>query len=197
MTWQRCRGLIVSDLWRHAGRSGTRIFLFYFVSVPGFRYTVLLRLYAWARATRWCSLGPRQAVVLLLHHYSIRYGIDISRDVRIGSGFYIGHFGGILVNAGVVIGDNCNLSHGVTLGQVNRGTRIGCPVIGNNVFIAPGAKIVGRIHVGDDVAIGTNAVVLKDVAPHTSVGGIPAQAISGYGSEGYVNRTDYPPVSAA
>jgi serine O-acetyltransferase len=134
--------------------------------------------------------------VLLLHHYSIRYGIDISRDVRIGSGFYIGHFGGILVNAGVVIGDNCNLSHDVTLGQVNRGTRIGCPVIGNNVFIAPGAKIVGRIHVGDDVAIGTNAVVLKDVAPHTSVGGIPAEAISGYGSEGYVNRTDYPPVSA-
>ncbi len=197
MTWGRCRGLIVSDLWRHAGRTDTRTFLFYFVSVPGFRYTVLLRLYAWTRTKRWGSLGPRQGVVLLLHHYSIRYGIDISRDARIGSGFYIGHFGGILVNAGVVIGDNCNLSHDVTLGQVNRGPRIGCPVIGNNVFIGPGAKIIGRIHVGDDVAIGTNAVVLKDVAPHTSVGGIPAQAISGYGSEGYVNRTDYPPVSAA
>jgi serine O-acetyltransferase len=196
MTWRRCRGLIVSDLWRHAGRTSIRTFLFYFVSVPGFHYTVLLRLYAWARTRRWCSLGPRQAVVLLLHHYSIRYGIDISRDARIGSGFYIGHFGGILVNAGVVIGDNCNLSHDVTLGQVNRGPRVGCPVIGNNVFIGPGAKIIGRIHVGDDVAIGTNAVVLKDVAAHTSVGGIPAQAISGYGSEGYVNRTDYPPVSA-
>jgi serine O-acetyltransferase len=197
MTWRRCRGLIVSDLWRHAGRTGRRIFLIYFVYAPGFRYTVLLRLYGWARATRWCALGPRQAIVLLLHHYSIRFGIDISRDVRIGSGFYIGHFGGIVVNGGVVIGDNCNLSQGVTLGQVNRGERVGCPVIGNNVYIAPGAKIIGRIHVGDDAAIGANAVVVSDVAPHTSVGGVPARPISSYGSEGYVNRTDYPPVDAA
>jgi serine O-acetyltransferase len=196
MTWHRCRGLIVSDLWRHAGRSGTRILLFYFVSAPGFRYTVLLRLYGWARARRWCGLGPRQAIVLLLHHYAIRFGIDISRDARIGSGFYIGHFGGIVVNGGVVIGDNCNLSHDVTVGQVNRGERVGCPVIGNNVYIAPGAKLIGRIHVGDNAAIGANAVVLSDVAAHTSVGGVPARPVSGYGSEGYVNRTDYPPVSA-
>jgi serine O-acetyltransferase len=196
MTWRRCRGLIVSDLWRHAGRRGLAVFLVYFVSAPGFRYSVLLRLYAWARAARWCALGLRQAIVLLLHRYSIRFGIDISRDVRIGSGFYIGHFGGIVVNEGVVIGDNCNLSQGVTLGQVNRGERVGCPVIGNNVYIAPGAKIIGRVHVGDDTAIGANAVVLSDVAPHTSVGGIPARPISDNGSEGYVNRTDYPPVAA-
>lgn len=197
MTWQRCRALIVSDLWRHAGRSGTREFFVYFLSVPGFRYAVLLRLYGWACVTGWCSLGARQLLVLLLHHYSIRFGIDISRDVRIGSGFYVGHFGNIVVNAGVVIGDNCNLSHGVTLGQVNRGERVGCPVIGNNVYIGPGAKIIGRVHVGDDSAIGANAVVLNDVAPHTSVGGVPARPISDHGSHGYVNRTDYPPVSVA
>jgi serine O-acetyltransferase len=197
MTWRRCRGLIVSDLWRHAGRSGIRIFLIYFLCTPGFRYTVLLRLYAWARSTRWCDLGPRQTIVLLLHRYSIRFGIDISRDARIGSGFYIGHFGGICVNQDAVIGDNCNISQGVTLGQANRGERAGCPVIGNNVYIAPGAKIIGRIRVGDGAAIGANAVVINDVAPHTTVGGIPARPISDSGSEGYVNRTDYPPVSAA
>jgi serine O-acetyltransferase len=197
MTWRRCRGLIVSDLWRHAGRTGREVFLMHLLCTPGFRYTVLLRLYAWSRATRWCALGTRQTIVLLLHRYSIRFGIDISRDVRIGSGFYIGHFGGIVVNHGVVIGDNCNLSQGVTLGQVNRGERVGCPIIGNNVYIAPGAKIIGRVHVGDDTAIGANAVVLSDVAPHTSVGGIPARPISDQGSAGYVNRTDYPPVSAA
>jgi serine O-acetyltransferase len=195
MTWRRCRGLIASDLWRHTGRTGTGIFLRCWLCTPGFRYAVLLRLYACARATRWGALGPRQIIVLLLHHYSIRFGIDISRDVQIGSGFYIGHFGGIVVNAGVVIGDNCNLSHDVTLGQVNRGERVGCPVIGNNVYIGPGAKVLGRIQVGDDCAIGANAVVLSDVAPHTSVGGIPARPISERGSEGYVNRTDYPPVT--
>jgi serine O-acetyltransferase len=132
----------------------------------------------------------------MLHHYTIRFGIDISPDAQIGSGFYIGHFGGIVVNREVVIGNNCNLSHRVTLGQQNRGDKVGCPLIGNNVYIAPGAVVIGRIRVGDFAAIGANAVVVSDVAERTTVGGIPARPISSFGSEGYVNRTDYPPVPA-
>jgi serine O-acetyltransferase len=194
MTWQRCRALIASDLWRHAGRLGAKTFWHRLLTVPGFRYAVLLRLYAYSRTARWWQFGARQSTVLLLRHYTIRYGIDISRDAQIGSGLYIGHFGGIFVNQGVVIGDNCNISQGVTLGRQNRGERVGCPVIGNNVYIAPGAKIIGRIEIGDYAAIGANAVVVHDVASHTSVGGIPARPISDSGSEGYVNRTDYPPV---
>jgi serine O-acetyltransferase len=196
MTWKRCRGLIASDLWRHAGALGASTFWRRFLSTPGFRYSVLLRFYAFARSVGWCQLGVRQATVLLLHRYSIRYGIDISRDARIGSGLYIGHFGGIVVNADVVIGDNCNLSQGVTLGQVNRGAKAGCPTIGNNVYIAPGAKIIGRINVGDNAAVGANAVVVDDVPPNVAVGGVPARVISQVGSEGYVNRTDYPSVPA-
>lgn len=194
MTWKHCRGLIVSDLWRYAGKRGAREFCKRLLLSPGFRYSVLLRLYAYSRTSAWCQLGVRQLIVLLLHHYTIRYGIDISRDARIGSGLYIGHFGGIFVNQGVVIGDNCNLSQGVTLGQLNRGEKAGCPIIGNNVYIAPGAKIIGRVLVGDNASIGANAVVVNDVAQHTTVGGIPARPISAHGSEGYVNRTDYPAV---
>jgi serine O-acetyltransferase len=197
MTWKRCRALIASDLWRHTGRLGARVFLSRYFVVPGFRYAVLLRLYAYSRTAAWCQLGTRQLIVLLLRHYAIRYGIDISRDARIGSGFYIGHFGGIFVSQGVVIGDNCNISQGVTLGQQNRGERAGCPVIGNNVYIAPGAKIIGRVKVGDYASVGANAVVVNDVAAHTGVGGIPARPVSDQGSEGYVNRTDYPPVPIA
>jgi len=196
MTWKRCRSLIGSDLWRHAGKLGAGTFWSRFLAVPGFRYAVLLRFYAYSRTAAWCQPGVRQLTVLLLRHYSIRFGIDISRDARIGSGLYIGHFGGIVVNEGVVIGNNCNISQGVTLGQQNRGARAGCPVIGNNVYIAPGAKIIGRVQVGDHAAIGANAVVVNDVAPHTTVGGVPARPISDNGSEGYVNRTDYPPVPA-
>ena len=196
MTWKRCRGLVASDLWRHAGRLGAGMFWSRFLSTPGFRYTALLRFYAYTRTAGWCQLGVRQMTVLLLHRYSIRFGIDISRDARIGSGLYIGHFGGIVVNAAVVIGDNCNLSQGVTLGQVNRGPKAGCPTIGDNVYIGPGAKIIGRIHVGDRAAVGANAVVAQDVPPNVSVGGVPARVISETGSEGYVNRTDYPPVAA-
>jgi serine O-acetyltransferase len=196
MTWKRCRALIVSDLWRYAGKRGAREFCKRLLLTPGFRYSVLLRLYVYSRASTFYRFGVRHLVVVLLHRYTIRYGIDISRDAHIGSGLYIGHFGGIFVNQGVVIGDNCNLSQGVTLGQLNRGEKAGCPTIGNNVYIAPGAKVIGRINVGDNASIGANAVVVNDVAPHTTVGGIPARSISGHGSEGYVNRTDYPPVPA-
>jgi serine O-acetyltransferase len=167
-----------------------------FLTTPGFRYTALLRFYAYARTAAWCQLGVRHMAVLLLHRYSIRFGIDISRDARIGSGLYIGHFGGIVVNAAAVIGDNCNLSQGVTLGQVNRGPKAGCPTIGNNVYIGPGAKIIGRIHIGDSAAIGANAVVVEDVPPRAVVGGVPARVISDTGSDGYINRTDYPAVPA-
>jgi serine O-acetyltransferase len=194
MSWARCRALIASDLWRHAGRLGTGVFLKYFLVTPGFRYSTLLRFYAYTVHTWWCGLGIRQLTVLALHHYTIRYGIDISRDTSIGSGFYIGHFGGIFVNEAVRIGNNCNLSQGVTLGRLNRGDRVGCPTIGNDVYIGPGAKILGRITVGDRAAIGANTVVIGDVPADAVVGGVPGRIISQQGSEGYVNRTDYPPI---
>lgn len=194
MSWQKCRALIASDLWRHAGRLGFGTFCSRFLMVPGFKYAVLLRFYAYTRTATWCQLGVRQVTVLLLHRYTIKYGMDISRDARIGSGFYIGHFGGIFVNQDVVIGDNCNISQGVTLGRQNRGARIGCPMVGNNVYIGPGAKIIGKVHIGDNAAIGANAVVVNDVAPNTSVGGIPARPISDLGSDGYINRINYPAI---
>lgn len=196
MSWARCKALIASDLWRYTGALNARAFGRHWFATPGFRYSVLLRLYSYSVHAGWCGLGPRQLLVLALHHYSIRFGIDISRDARIGSGFYIGHFGGIVVNEAVVIGDNCNLSQGVTLGRINRGDKAGCPTVGNEVYIGPGAKILGRIHIGDRAAIGANAVVVEDVPPDVAVGGVPARVISQHGSHGYVNRTDYPPIPA-
>lgn len=190
----RFRSLVASDLYRHAGVISAAAFWHHMAWTPGFRYTFLLRLYARLRRATWAKFGPRQFVALLLHHYSIRYGISISPDSRIGPGFYIGHYGGIVVNTDAVIGANCNISQGVTLGQINRGERQGCPVIGDNVYIGPGAKVIGRIVVGDHAAIGANAVVTRDVAAGTSVGGVPARHLSDRGSQGYVNRTDYPPV---
>lgn len=77
------------------------------------------------------------------------YGISIPYNTRIGSGLYIGHFGGIVVNSEAVIGKNCNIHHGVTIGQANRGDKKGYPVIGDRVFIGPGAVvIIGKVKVG-------------------------------------------------
>ncbi len=194
MSWRRCQALIVSDLWRYTGQYSRTLMWRHFLATPGFRYSALLRWYHWAKDTAWCRFGLRQLIAMTLRRHAIRFGIDISPDTRIGSGFYIGHCGGIVVNQNVVIGDNCNLSHGVTLGQLNRGERVGCPVIGNNVYIAPGAVIAGRVRIGDRAAIGANAVVVNDIAPNTTVGGVPARPISNLGSEGYINRIDYPAI---
>ena len=120
-----------------------------------------------------------------------KLGISIPPDTQIGSGFYIGHFGGIVVNRRCVIGKNCNISQGVTLGQANRGKNKGYPTLGDNVYIGPGAKIVGAVKIGNNVAIGANCVVTKDIPDDSVVVGIPGRIISKEGSKGYVNRTDY------
>ncbi|MDY6895657.1 MAG: serine acetyltransferase, partial [Thermotogota bacterium] len=98
---------------------------------------------------------------------------------------------GIVVNGNVSIGKNCNISPGVTLGQTNRGKNKGCPTIGDNVFIASGAKIIGNILVGNNVAIGANCVVIEDVPENSVIVGVPGKIISRNGSVGYINKTDY------
>ncbi len=127
----------------------------------------------------------------LLSRLTYKLGISIPQDTKIGSGFYIGHFGGIVVNGQSVIGKNCNISQGVTLGQANRGRNKGYPTLGDNIYIGPGAKIVGSVKIGNNVAIGANCVVTKDIPDNSVVVGIPGEVISQDGSKGYVIRTDY------
>jgi serine O-acetyltransferase len=183
--------LVRSDLHRYCGSSRLADFCRHYFTHPGFRFSAWLRLYQWSRGRRLLALGVRQLISLMLRRQTYRFGIDISPDTQIGPGLYIGHFGGIVVNRDVVIGRNLNLSQGVTLGQVNRGARKGCPVIGDDVYIGPGAKVLGKVVIGSRAAIGANAVVIHDVTENTSVAGVPARLVSERGSAGYVNRTDY------
>src|SRR3546814_7317915 len=110
-----------------------------------------------------------------------KYGIAIPEYTVIGPGLFINRFGGIYVNGDAVIGANANLTHGAMLGQVNRGERAGSPILGDRIFVGAGAKIIGRIHLGDGCAVGANAVVIKDVPENGVVGGIPAKLISEIG----------------
>jgi len=111
-------------------------------------------------------------------------GVYIKLDAEIGPGLYIGHYGNIFVSG--VIGSNCNISQGVTIGYGGRKGNVGTPTIGDRVYIAPGAKIFGKITIGNDVAIGANSVVNKDVPDSAVVGGVPARIISMKGSGDFV-----------
>ena len=117
--------------------------------------------------------------IRLVHFFiCIPIGVDISFNATIGKGFYIGHYGCIVVNSDAVIGDFCNLSHGVTIGEGGRGPQAGVPVIGDRVLMAPGAKIFGNITIGDGVVIGANAVVNKNAPDNAVIGGVPAKILN-------------------
>ncbi|MDR7208941.1 serine acetyltransferase [Flavobacterium piscis] len=113
-------------------------------------------------------------------------GISIPSSVKIGHSFYIGHFGGIIINANTIIGDNCNISQGVTFGISGTEEKRGTPVLGNNVYVGANAVLAGNIQIGNNVLIGACSMV-KDSFPNNSVVlGVPAILISQKGSKGYI-----------
>jgi serine O-acetyltransferase len=159
------------------------------LSTPGIWFIVSYRLGRWAR--RNVRLSSVRGVLRIptgaLHFFvSLVTQIDIGFDTEIGAGLYIGHSGYIVINTSAVLGENCNLSPGVVIGEGGRGDRRGTPVIGRRVYIAPGAKIFGRLTIGDDVAIGANAVVNTSVPDHGVVVGNPARVVSYRGAADFV-----------
>jgi len=125
---------------------------------------------------------------LVYHHLQVKFGYGISYKSEIGGGLYLPHYGGINVSEIARIGLNCNLSQLVTIGVSRRGELKGVPVIGNEVYIGPGAVIFGAIHVGDRAAIGANCVVTKDVPEDAVMAGVPGKVISDEGSTGYIHN---------
>ncbi len=113
-------------------------------------------------------------------------GISLPYSAQIGKEFYIGHFGGIIINSKAIIGNNCNISQGVTIGISGRGERRGVPIIGNNVYIGANAVIAGNLTVGDNVVIGANSLVTESVEPNITVVGVPAKKVSDNTSEDYI-----------
>lgn len=103
-------------------------------------------------------------------------GIELPCEATIGRRFRIDHFGGIIISGDAVFGDDCILRNGVTVGLRSTGKR-GSPVIGDRVDIGAGAKILGAIRVGNDVAIGANAVVIADVPDNSIAVGVPARVM--------------------
>lgn len=183
--------LFRSDLYRYDGDDSFGNFLKHWLLTPGVKVSFYFRLCQYLATKPMKAFGLYYLCKVIFIRTGYRYGIDISASAKIGPGLYVGHLGGVVINRDAVIGRNCNLSHGATIGQVNRGKRAGCPVIGDNVFIGPGAKIIGNIAVGNYAAIGANCVVVDDVPDHAVVVGVPGRVVSDEGSDGYINFTDY------
>ncbi|WP_170108163.1 serine O-acetyltransferase [Flavobacterium sediminis] len=116
----------------------------------------------------------------------ITTGISIPASAVIGHSFYIGHFGGIILNANVLMGDNCNISQGVTIGVSGQGSKRGVPIIGDEVYIGANAVLAGKIAIGNKAVIGACSLVTTDVPENAVMLGVPAVKISDKGSTGYI-----------
>lgn len=183
----QCIEYIFSDAYRYTGNYKKLSMLKLYLSTIGFRYSTIMRICCYLRSRKWLWL-IYLCMRLKLRHLSYKSGIQIPDTAQIGKGFYIGHFGCIVVNYNAILGNNINISQGVTIGQTNRGDKQGVPTIGNEVYIGPGAKIIGKINICNNVTIGANAVVISDIPDNACVAGVPAKILSYAGSEGYVNR---------
>ena len=114
----------------------------------------------------------------LIYHVLFKFvqiitGIQLPCEVDVGRNFIIDHFGGILISGYAKFGDNCRVRNGVVIGILRVGEN-SAPIIGNNVDIGVGAKILGPIRIGDNVLIGANAVVVRDVPDNSVIMAAPA-----------------------
>ncbi len=184
-TWKDLLSYLSDDVYRYSGKRGISNFLKYYFSNIRIRYIV------WFRISQYLS-GKNKLIYFvfrsILEHYAIKCIIEISPKTQIGSGLYFPHSGCIMIHPDAVIGKNAHISHEVTIGKDFRGKKAGAPMIGDNVYIAPGVKIIGKIKIGNNVAIGANAVVLNDVPDNAVVVGIPGKVVSYKGNKEYVKN---------
>lgn len=104
-------------------------------------------------------------------------GIEIHPGATIGKGLFIDHGTGVIIGETTIIGDNCTLYQGVTLGGTGKEQGKRHPTLGNNVMVSAGAKVIGSFKVGDNSKIGAGSVVLEEVPPNSTVVGVPGRVV--------------------
>lgn len=172
MTFKDLKFYIRRDLGYTNGKV-IRSFINRYLFEAGFKYVV------WLRLTRFFYLRKSLLFVparMLLKHYSYKYHFDISYRAQIGPDLQIAHFGYIIVGSNATIGSGCRLRPGVVFGK-KLSQETGGAVVGDNVEFGTGSKIVGAVHIGDNVIVGANSVITHDVPSNAIVAGAPARAL--------------------
>src|SRR5216117_3054623 len=161
---------IIYEDWRAHGRDWTR---------PGFRAVAAHRFGNWRM-----RIGPKvlRAPFSMIYRALYRrcrnvYGIELPYSVRLGRRVIIEHQGAIVIHGNCRIGDDCIIRQGVTLGNKSLEHPFDAPTLGKRVNVGAGAKILGANSIGDDAAIGANAVAVCDVPAGTTAVGIAARII--------------------
>jgi serine O-acetyltransferase len=150
---------------------------------PLFYFKGFVALETYRFAHRLWQSGRRDFALYLQSQSSRVFAVDIHPAARMGKGIMLDHATEIVIGETAVVGDNCSMLHGVTLGGTGneRGDRH--PKIGCGVMMGSGAKILGNIRIGDCVRVAAGSVVVQDVPPRRTVAGVPARDIGPAGCE--------------
>jgi serine O-acetyltransferase len=145
------------------------------LTYPGFHARQLHRL-AFALHEAKMPLLPR--IVSALNRFLT--GIEIHPGATIGEGLFIDHGMGVVIGETAIIGDNCHLTQGVTLGGTSNRHEKRHPTLGTGVVVGAGAQVLGAITIGDYARIGAGSVVVTNVPPYSTVVGVPGKVVAYY-----------------
>jgi serine acetyltransferase len=146
---------------------------------PGFRAIAAYRFGVWRMTVNPKILRAPLSIVYRWMYRRCRnvYGIELPHSASVGQRVIFEHQHGIVIHGNAVIGDDCIIRQGVTLGNKTLDKPYDAPRLGNRVNVGAGAKIVGAVVIGDDASIGANSVVLRDVPAGSVAVGIPAKIL--------------------
>ena len=177
---------IRADLFRYCAKTDGRTLRKYRRSSLGFRFTYYMRKCSYYRYHRVFRYILFPVYKTLKDRAGMKLGAEISDLAQVGKGLHIAHFGQIIIHSDAVLGDNVSLSQGVTVGQTIKDGESFVPTVGNSVYLAPGAKVIGGITVGSNVAVGANAVVTHSLPDNAVAAGVPAKILNTNGAGDYI-----------
>ena len=148
-------------------------------TLPGFRAVAICRFGQWRMTISNKLLRAPLSIFYRVLYRRARtvYGIEIPYSVTLGRRVIFEHQGGIVIHGSVVIGDDCVIRQGVTIGNRHLDKPYDAPKLGSRVNVGAGAKILGAVTIEDDVSIGANAVVVSNIPAGATAVGIPAKVI--------------------
>lgn len=177
MNWKETKELIKSDLGR-LGKVNKLSGIKNLFCNASFRITFWFRIGSYLKTKKGVIFKFLYILVLIIHkHNQYLTGIQLGFGTSIKAGLVFGHFSCIVVSGSAIIGRNCTILQGVTIGGV-RGPKGGAPIIGDNVVIFAGAKIIGKVKIENNVVIGAGAVVVSDIPDNSVAVGVPAKVSS-------------------
>lgn len=177
MDWKECKDLIYQDLSRSTDKPSKMTALKFLISNASFKMSFWFRIGSYLAERKWHRLSY---AIVYWHYKQLMYktGIQLPIGTKVGGGIKFYHFGDVVVNKNAIIGMNASIYNGVTIGiNLRPDGKAYPPVIGDNVVMCTGAKIIGKVRIGSNSVIGANAVVVKDIPENSVAAGVPAKVL--------------------